>query len=128
MLISDKSPWSGQDGMERFRILIANEPRFYREVIAAGLKLQRAHIDVTAVDPADLAADVARLQPQLVVCSRLTDTIVAASPAWVLLPLDDRDAVVINLDGQRTTSGPIEFHDLLSVIDTAEQLRNRTRP
>jgi hypothetical protein len=108
--------------MEQFRIVIANEPRFYREVIAAGLKLQRAHIDVTVVDPADLAASLAGLQPHLVVCSRLTNVILAGSLAWILLPLDDRDSVVINVGGQWTVSGPLEFHDLLSLIDKAEEL------
>ncbi|HET8522394.1 MAG TPA: hypothetical protein VFL82_04115 [Thermomicrobiales bacterium] len=109
--------------MGRFRIIIANEPRFYREVIAAGLKLLRAHIEITVVDPADIIASVAQLQPQLLVCSELTDSLAAASPTWILLPIDDRDPVVFNVGGERTTSGSIEFQDLLSAIDLAEQLQ-----
>jgi hypothetical protein len=108
--------------MERFCIVVANEPRFYREVIAEGLKLQRAHIDITIVDPADLAASIASLQPQLVICSRLTNVILAGSLAWILLPLDDRDSVVINLGRQWAVSGPLEFKDLVSLIDEAEGL------
>src|ERR671933_2929616 len=56
------------------RILIANEPDMYREVIVAVLDELTPDIEIFASDPDDLEGEFLRVQPHLVVCSRATKT------------------------------------------------------
>ncbi len=58
--------------MARARVLIANEPPAYREVLALALQEMRVPADVTCVEPEDLDSEIVRLAPHLVICSRLT--------------------------------------------------------
>jgi hypothetical protein len=71
--------------MDNIRILVANEPRCYREVIAAAVHELRPHAEVITVEPADLDRAVVYRQPHLVVCSRLTEVVETHSPVWVVL-------------------------------------------
>ncbi len=58
--------------MTPIRVLVANEPSYYREVIAAGLSHLRPRLEVVTIDPAELDGAVIREAPQIVICSRLT--------------------------------------------------------
>src|SRR3712207_134019 len=57
----------------------------YREVISATLQEIRPGIEVFAAEPEDLERKFSRLQPQLVVCSRLTKRVEREAPVWVEL-------------------------------------------
>jgi hypothetical protein len=57
------------------RILVGNEPRSYREVIAATLHQLRSHLEVIIVAPEDLDGAVVQSGPQLVLCSRLSEIV-----------------------------------------------------
>ena len=59
--------------VESKRIVVANEPRSYREAMAVACRVLRPEVEVILAEPADLDAAVARLDPQLVPCSRLTE-------------------------------------------------------
>jgi len=52
------------------RVLMAIEPRSYREVIGAAIRGLRPHLEVVIVDPDALEPEMARLDPELVVCNR----------------------------------------------------------
>lgn len=67
------------------RVLIANELCFYREVITGGLRERRPHLEVLCVEPGDLDREVSRIEPDLVICSRLTETVRDHARAWVVL-------------------------------------------
>ena len=71
--------------LERKRIVVANEPRSYREAMAVACQVVRPQVEVILAEPADLDAEVARLDPQLVLCSWLTEDLRAGSRAWVVL-------------------------------------------
>jgi hypothetical protein len=51
-------------------ILVANEPRTYREALAAELRTLSSKDDVMPVEPADLGNAIDRLQPDAVIASR----------------------------------------------------------
>lgn len=57
------------------RTFLANEPRAYREVIAAALRELRPRIEVFITEPEDLDAAVLQRTPHLVVCSQLTEIV-----------------------------------------------------
>jgi hypothetical protein len=104
------------------RILVANEPRSYREVIAGTLQVLRPHLEVIVVEPEDLDRDVVRLAPNLVLCSRLSEAVEIHALAWVVLYPNGETRAVISIAGQcDTVSADLPFPRLLSVIDEVER-------
>lgn len=108
--------------MDPVRVVLANEPRSYREVIAAAIALLRPCLEVTAVEPADLDVAVARLRPQLVLCSRLTDLVQSEPIAWVVLYPDGVGQAETSVAGCRVAIADIEFPTVLAVLDEAARL------
>src|SRR5690348_11650951 len=55
--------------MNSIRILVANEPRAYRDVMAAAFQILCPQHEVISIVPEELDTAVARLDPHLVLCS-----------------------------------------------------------
>ena len=105
-------------------IVVANEPRAYREALAAALQELRPHLEVICIAPDDLDAKVSQYRPRLVLCSRLTEAVETCCDAWILLYPNRENRAVISVAGRRTVVTNVEFSHLLSVIDEVEpQLR-----
>ena len=98
-------------------ILLANDPRSYREALAAAVAMLRPGLNVCLGDPAALAADVARLAPALVVCSRIDDTMRAVGTAWVLLYPDGARYAATNHGGREEVRGDFSLPDLVALVD-----------
>lgn len=111
--------------METIRVLVANEPRSYREAFSFAFRKLRPHISVVTIEPYELDGEVLRLRPDLVLCSELTETVRTCSPSWVLLYPHGDSRAVVSIAGSRTTTTDIQLGDLLSVID---QLQYLARP
>ncbi len=100
------------------RLLVANEPRAYRQVIAATVGKLRPDVEVVVTAPSDdLDNSVVCLLPDMVICSRLTAAIERSLHAWVLLYPEGETSSVMNIGGNRTTSADLEFDELLAMID-----------
>ena len=100
------------------RVLIANTPAMYREVISATLRELRPEIEVFTAEPEDLEREFSHLLPQLVVCSRLTKRVEREAPVWIeLYPDGASQAVVGTLDGSRTLLRAMDFDTLLAILD-----------
>ncbi|MDP9372837.1 MAG: hypothetical protein M3Q65_10390 [Chloroflexota bacterium] len=108
--------------MDQLRIVVANDPRAYREAIAGVLQALRPQVVVVNVEPDDLDREVAEHPPQVVTCSRLTEVVQARSRSWVVLYPDGQAWSSINIAGQQTTVTGIEVDDLLAVADQTAQL------
>ncbi len=106
-------------------ILVANEPRAYREVMAAAFHELCPQHDVITIAPDDLDAEVVRLDPQLVLCSQLTPAVHAHPLAWVMLYPDGETRAEIWIGGQSSTVADLEFNSLLAIIDETEGLAQR---
>jgi hypothetical protein len=102
------------------RILLANEPRLYREVIAGALRVVRPHLEVLVVEPEDLDGEVVRLAPDLVLCSRLTDVVETRPRAWAVLDPTEMRAVITIAGRPHTVAADFPFTSLLSVIAEVE--------
>lgn len=101
------------------RVLIANEPGMYREVISAAFEELRPGVEIFTAEPEDLEKEFLRLLPHLVVCSRTTRLVDLDAPVWVELYPDGASyAVVKELDGSRRTFSRIGFDTLLSILDS----------
>ncbi len=104
------------------RVLIANEPFAYREVICGAFRELRPHVEVASAEPEDLDREFLRLVPSLVVCSQVTTLVECEAVAWVELYPGHASRVVVSLAGEKTTSDDIDFDALLSVLDRTERL------
>jgi hypothetical protein len=104
------------------RIVVANEPRAYREVIAEAIRAQRSNLEVITAEPVDLDGAIVELAPDLVVCSRLTEAVETHPFAWILLYPDGQASAIVSIQGRRSMSEYIEFTGLLAAVDQAETL------
>ena len=105
-------------------VAIEDEYRAYREVIAAGLQALRSGTEVAAVGLDQLEAELARLNPGVVVCSRPGSLAeVEGRLAWIELSLNPTRPTKISLGGRRFESTNPTLETLLAVIDEAEGIR-----
>jgi hypothetical protein len=105
------------------RILVANEPRSYREAIAGAVQVLRPHLAVITVEPEDLDEEVVRHDPGLVLCSRLSRVVESWPCAWVVLYPDGETRAMVSIAGRRrTVTADLPFASLLSLIDETEHL------
>ena len=114
-----KNSWIDVDDM---RILLANQPRLYREVIGDAFYALRPQHDVVTVAPEHLDDEVVRLAPQLVFCSQLTLAVQVHPLAWVMLYPEGKPHAVICLSGRCRTVADLELSDLLAIIDRTERM------
>ena len=101
-------------------IVVANEPRAYREALAAALHALRPHIEVICIEPADLDGNVCHYSPRLVLCSRLTEAVKTCCDAWILLYPNRENRAVISVARHRTLVTNVELSHVLAVIDEVE--------
>ncbi len=109
--------------MDKMYVMVANELCTYREVIAEIFREFRPHVEVLCLDPDDLDREMARLNPGLVVCSRLTEVVKRGARAWVVLYPDGEGWAEVSIAGRHEIVSDVEFDALLSIIDQAEVLQ-----
>ena len=108
--------------MSPIHVLLANEPRSYRDAMATALRVLRPRARVRAVEPDQLDGEVARHHPELVVCSELTPTVRAEALAWVLLYPDGARLAIRHVGDAEDTAGDLDLADLVDVVDRTEAL------
>src|SRR2546423_877105 len=108
---------TGAQGMGALPIVVANEPRAYRQVIAAAFRQLRPHLRVIMVEPEELDSYVGREGALLVVCSRASEAVQARAGAWILLYPDGKNRATISIADQQVAVAGIQFADLLGVLD-----------
>ena len=103
--------------MDNLRIVVANEPRAYRDAIAGAVARLRPDTEVIDVAPEHLDAAITRHRPGLVICSWLTGAMEDHAPAWILLYPDFVNEATICVAGEPTTIPNVDFATLLAVVD-----------
>jgi hypothetical protein len=108
--------------MEKIRVVVANEPRAYRETLADALRNLCPRAEVIIIEPAALHQHVRRFTPHLVLGSELDAEMLTGLFSWVdLYPNGERYAV-INIGGERTTVDNLDLAGLLRIVDQTERL------
>src|SRR5215211_2464511 len=106
------------------RVLVAFEDHYraYREVIAAGIAVLRPSTEVATTRPQELAHEMARFDPQLVVCTQSAEATRSppTPPAWVKVPTDPTQPTEVLVGERRWTSSALTLEALLAVIDEVE--------
>ncbi|MGH3145640.1 MAG: hypothetical protein ACRDTR_07535 [Rubrobacter sp.] len=113
------SPWRPT---RKPRVLMANEPRAYREGIAAAIGQLRPGVEVRSVEPHAMDGSILRLSPDMVVCSKATDTLKRRVRVWVELYPGHAAHSLASIGGRLREYAEIQLPDLLSILDTAEEL------
>ena len=112
----------GEESRSGFRVLVGNEPLFYRDVMATALQDLRPNIEVAEVEPAALDGEVLRRRPQLVVCSELSEVVQTRAFAWVLIYPAGANLAVVSIGGRQSTIPRVGFGDVLAAVDRAVAL------
>lgn len=112
------------------QLVVAIEPRSYRQVIGQAIKALRPHVEVSVLEPDTLGAGVRRLEPELVFAGQ-PDTFGASGgptirSAWVEFRPYEHPPARVCLGGRLWKLEEVELSDLLSVVDETEALA-RTR-
>lgn len=103
-------------------VLLANEPRAYRESIAHVFRQMRPNVEVITVQPEELDECVLSLAPEMVVFSEATGLVRERVPVWVELYPEYGPHSVVGVGEERTTIEEIQLSDLLDVVDRAQRL------
>ncbi len=82
----------------------------------------RPQVEVSTVELEGIDAEVERLCPHLVVCSRVSAAALAGSLTRVMLYPNGENRAEIVIDGEHVTIAGIGFGDLLSIIDSTDLL------
>lgn len=107
------------------QVVVAIEPRIYREAIGESIRALRPHVEVYVLDPDTLGAGLRRLEPELVFANQPNTFAPDGRSAWVeFLPYEHPPAQVC-LAGRRRELEEVELEDLLLIVDEAEELAQR---
>ena len=107
-------------------VLIAIEPRSYRQIIGRTIQALRPHLEVVVLDPDTLEAGVARLDPELVFANRPASSS-SGERAWVEFRPYEEPPARVGLAGRTWELSEVELSDLLSIVDEAEELSRTAR-
>lgn len=103
--------------MDAVRVLVANDLRSYRQVLAAALRQLRPEIEVFEVRPTLLDTRLGLLRPDLVVCSRITSRVELDVPSWIEFHTDHEPRSIVCVAGHRSEIVDLQLEDLLSIVD-----------
>jgi hypothetical protein len=101
----------------RLRLVVANDPRTYRETIATAIQRLRPDLEVLVVDPADLADQVEHWRPHMVISSVPVARAGGWPLCWVALYPAGKMQVVVTVAAQQTWARDIDLAELLAVVD-----------
>ncbi len=97
------------------RILVANELTSYRQTIAIVIRDLRPEVEVYEAEPGALDGEVVRLGPDLVICSRVTNTVKLRVANWVELDPDCKPYSTFCIGGRRRAKREVKLSDLLDL-------------
>jgi hypothetical protein len=96
--------------------------RAYRDVLAAGIRILRPRAEVETADLEALEEEIARFEPQVIICSRPEPVDSGGWVAWVEFSVDPTRPTRVSLGGRYSELTNPTLKELLGIIDEAEQL------
>ena len=103
------------------RILLANEPRSYREAFADAFRALRPQFEVITLEPDALKEAALRLHPDVVVCSRITPAIRTATRSWLEVRVEGELLIVSTSDADRSPAPNPGLESMLAFVDRREE-------
>ncbi len=106
-------------GSRKARVLLANDPRSYREAMAAVIRKTRPDVEVETADPGVLDKRITSPTLDMVVCSEATGAVRSKVPVWVELYPEHGARSVASIRGKQEEYDDVQLPDLLAIIDRA---------
>ena len=108
------------------RVIVANEPRSYREAFGRAFLALRPNVETIVVEPETLEHEVLRFEPDVVICDRVTPVVAATVRSWMELRVEEERLVISSNSHVLTTDGrEVDLEDLLAFIDENEEAFTR---
>lgn len=108
------------------RVLVANEPRSYREAFGRAFLALRPNVETIIVEPEILDWEAVRLTPDLVICDHVTPVVAATVRSWIELRVEDEALVAVsNSSAFPADAREIGLDDFLAFIDRGEEALTR---
>lgn len=102
-------------------IVVAIEPRAYREAIGEAIGMLRPNLSVRVIESGLLGAELSRTNPALVLCNGTMEPTLDGLPNRVVFRGDESDsAATVRLDGRQADVERLELDDLLRIVDRAD--------
>lgn len=112
----------GLAGRRGVLLLVANEPRSYREAISQVLRQVRPEIEVVSLEPQELETAIRRRKPDMVVCGGATPAVRRQARVWVELYPEGVAHSRVGVDDQVTEVEHMQLADLLNIVDQGTTL------
>jgi uncharacterized protein YabN with tetrapyrrole methylase and pyrophosphatase domain len=102
--------------MDPISVLLANEPRAYRDTLAVALRLLRPQAAVIVTDPSTLEEDILQYDPQMVICSQLSQVVNSDVPTWVVLYPDGTLGATLHKEGENASIIGLDLAGIAALI------------
>jgi hypothetical protein len=96
--------------------------RAYRDVLATGIQILRPQFEVVTAALEALEEEIARFEPQVLICSRPEPVDSGGWAAWVELSMDPTRPTRVSVGGRYSGRTNPTLEELLGMMDEAEQL------
>lgn len=120
---------SGDRAGVRPIVLVAIEPRAYREVVGKAIGMLRPNLSVKAVEQGMLDVELSHTDPILVLCNGDIEAAFDGVPNRVVFHGDESDsAATLHIGGQQSEVERFDLDHLLRIVDRAvPSLREESR-
>ena len=116
MAIECTTAGCGGGGGGRPLVLIAVEPRSYAQAIVGAIDQLRPGVEVLALEPEDLPAEMGRREPALVFCAEERPDGCDEAVRWARFsPYEEPE--VVRIDGRSERFPGLGLQDLLGLVD-----------
>jgi hypothetical protein len=105
----------------RTKVLVAMEPRAYRTTFGSAIQALRPHVEVTVLEPEELEAQIAFLEPDLVISDLPKPVASDARTGWMEYCPNDETPARVCVGGRCERIEDPGLDDLLSVVDQADR-------
>jgi hypothetical protein len=120
-----------KEDVNAMRILVAFEEsyRVYQDVIAEAVLAHRPHTEVLTTEQDALQAEVARIDPDLVICSQHEKNAIDVSgiPAWFIVPTGSEHSAELSLGGASSRVEQPGIVEMLWFVDETEKFLQAKR-
>lgn len=109
---------SGDRTETRPTVLVAIEPRSYREVIGKAIGMLRPALSVEAIESGMLDAELSRTKPILMLCNEPVEAAVDGLPNRVMFGGNESDSsATVHVDGGQSEVERLDLDGLLRIVD-----------
>lgn len=98
-------------------VVLANEPRAYRDTLSVALRMLRPDTNVIISDPDSLDEAVMNHCPKVVICSELTLLVERHVETWIVLYPEGSETALQHVGGELSRIDEIDLAGIAHLVD-----------